>query len=146
MSRKLSVHHFVANETTRTYGSGNRTSDLLRVNYWHDVPADTEFPRTLLRMDLFTRFYLERAKPCEFYLQVWWLDHPSGTELAIGQSGPFPVDFQRQELVRDVVFHLHLIKLQGVGRHRVELLRERKSGWQSGDLVVIAGTNFLVER
>ena len=68
MSRRVAVHHFVENETTRTYGVGNRTSDLLRVNYWHDVPADTEFPRSLMRMDLFTRFYLEKAKPCEFLL------------------------------------------------------------------------------
>ena len=146
MSRRVAVHHFVENETTRTYGVGNRTSDLLRVNYWHDVPADTEFPRSLMRMDLFTRFYLEKAKPCEFYLQVWWLDHPRETELEIAHSGPFRVDFQRDESVRDVVFHLHMITLQGVGRHRVELLRERRSGWQTGDLVVIASTNFLVER
>src|SRR5713226_5071039 len=100
MSRRVSVHHFVANETTRTYGPGNRTSDLLRVDYWHDVPADTEFPRTLLRMDLFTRFYLERAKPCKFYLQVWWLDHPSGMQEMLGQFGPFLVNFRKGESVR----------------------------------------------
>lgn len=146
MSRRVRVHHFVANETTRTYGHGNRTSDLLRVNYWHEVPADTEFPRTLLRMDLFTRFYLHRANPCDFFLQVVWLDHPSGTQELLGHYGPFSVNFRRDETVRDVTFNLHLIRLQGVGRHRVELLRESKRGWQAGTLVAMAETYFLVER
>src|SRR5688500_15573374 len=84
MSRRVRVHHFVANLTTRQYGP-HPTSDLLGVDYIHDVPADAEFPRTILRMDLFTRFYLEQARPCEFFAQVWWIDHPSGTPEMLGQ-------------------------------------------------------------
>ena len=145
MSRRVTVHHFVANLTTRQYGE-HPTSDLLGVDYIHDVPADAEFPRTILRMDLFTRFYLEQARPSEFFAQVWWIDHPSGTPEMLGQFGPFPVNFQVGAVFRDVVFHLHMIRLQGVGRHSIELLRERKRAWQAGELVAIARTHFFVER
>lgn len=51
MSRSVAVHHFVANLTTRQYGPGQRASDLLDVNYWREVPGDTEFPRVFGRLD-----------------------------------------------------------------------------------------------
>jgi hypothetical protein len=146
MSRRVTVHHFVANDTTRTYGPGNPTSDLLGVDYWHDVPADAEFPRTILRMHLFARFYLDQARPTDFSLRVSWLDHPSGAPLVIGEFGPFTVNFRQDETARDVIFHLRMIHLEGVGRHSVELLREWKRGWRAGELVPIARTHFLVER
>lgn len=145
MRRRVSVHHFVANLTTRQYGP-HPTSDLLGVDYWHDVPVDAEFPRTIGRMDLFTRFYLERAKPVAFTVRVWWNDHPSGISESIGSYGPFPVPFRPRDGVRDVAFRLHGVRLLGVGRYSVELLRERARGWQAGELASIARTDFSVER
>lgn len=55
--RRIAVHHFVANLTTRQYGP-HPMSDLLGVDYILEVPPDTEFPRWLPRMDVFARFYL----------------------------------------------------------------------------------------
>lgn len=146
MSRRVSVHHFVANNTTRRYGPGNRTSDLLGVDYQQDVPADAEFPRMLARMDLFTRFYLDRAKPADFFVRVWWNDHPGGEAELVGSHGPFHVDFRAGVPVHDAVFRINMMQLQGTGRHTVQLLRERKRGWRAGELVSIAMTHFFVER
>jgi hypothetical protein len=53
---RLRVQHCVVNMTTRQYGP-NPTSDLLGVDYFHTVPADTEFPRTLGKLELFVRFF-----------------------------------------------------------------------------------------
>ncbi|WP_439628396.1 hypothetical protein [Gemmata sp.] len=145
MSRRVSVHHFVANLTTRQYGS-HPTSDLLGVDYWHDVPADAEFPRTIGRLDLFTRFYLDRARPVEFMVQIRWNDHPSGTPVLVGSYGPFRVAFPSTASVRDVAFRLHMVRVQGAGRHSIELFRERTRGWQAGELVSVARTDFYVER
>lgn len=50
------VQHCVVNLTTRQYGP-NPTSDLLGVDYFHTVPADTEFPRTFAKLELFVRFF-----------------------------------------------------------------------------------------
>jgi hypothetical protein len=97
--KRVSVHHFVASSITRQYGT--HTSDLLGVDYWYEVPPDTEFPRTIVRMDLFTRFYLQRAKPTEFFIQIWWMDHPSGDEEKIGIFGPFQVNFKPNIIVKD---------------------------------------------
>ena len=62
MNRRVVVQHLVAKLTTRQYGPGQRVSNLLDVNYWREVPADTEFPRVFGRLDLCTRFYLKRAQ------------------------------------------------------------------------------------
>jgi|HubBroStandDraft_5_1064220.scaffolds.fasta_scaffold156095_2 hypothetical protein len=141
---KVTVHHFVASTVTRQYGT--HTSDLLGVDYWREVPSDTEFPKTIIRMDLFTRFYLERAKATEFFVKIWWIDHPSGDPELIGSFGPFRVNFQRDQIVRDYSFHLHNVRLQGVGRHMIELQREVNRKWRRNDLATIARTHFMVER
>ncbi len=53
---RLRVQHCVVNVTTRQYGP-IPTSDILGVDYFHTVPADTEFPRTLGKLELFVRFF-----------------------------------------------------------------------------------------
>ncbi len=145
MSRRVAVHHLVANLTTRQYGP-NPTSDLLGVDYWHGVPPDTEFPHTLRQMDLFTRFYPMRARPTEYRVRVFWLDHPSGTPQVIGIFWPYRVAFRRTDIARDAVFRLNMIQLRGVGRHSVELLQTVTRGLRAGELLPVATTHFLVER
>jgi len=145
MSQKVSVHHFIANLTTRQYGP-HPTSDLLGVDYIHDVPADTEFPRTLARVDLFTRFYLNGAKPTEFFVRVLWLDSPTPKLRRIGRYGPNLVSFQPNEAVHDHVFKVVNLRLAGAGRHRVLLLRKRTANWRGKRLAIIAQTHFTVER
>ncbi len=147
MSRRVTVHHFVANLTTRTHGPGQRSSDLLDVNYWREVPGDTEFPRVFGRLDLFTRFYLNRANPVDYYVRVWWEDTQRPRHELVGQFGPFPTPFRTDELVRDRVFRLHNVQLRGVGRYAVRLVRPRPASvWRRGQWAVVAETHFCVER
>lgn len=147
MSKRVAVHHFVANLTTRQYGPGQRVSDLLDVNYWREVPPDTEFPRAFGRLDLFTRFYLTRARPVEYYVNVWWEDTPRPKHELVGRFGPFPIHFRPDELVRDRVFRLQNVQLRGVGRYTVRLVRFRKKPfWEKSRWVSVAETHFCVER
>jgi hypothetical protein len=146
MSRRVRVHHFVLADVVRPQSQSWRATDLFGASHWLDVPADTEFPRAVARLQVFTRFYLMRAKPTEFRILVSWIDHPNGVPVAIGDFGPFTVSFARDATVRDCSFNLHNLQLQGVGRHSVELVRERKSGWNAGELVPVATTYFVVER
>lgn len=147
MSRRVSVHHFLLTEVTKPHNTSWRRSDLFGVSYWVDVPEDTEFPRTLPRLQLFTRFYLNRARPTDFRVRVVWLDRPDDVEVEIGSFGPFTMPFARSATVHDCSFNLHNIPLRGTGRHRVALVRERtKAFWKSAEWVVVARTHFYVER
>jgi hypothetical protein len=118
MGNRVAVHHFVVNLTTRQYGP-SPTSDLLGVNYWFTVPADAEFPRWLTRVDVFTRFYVQNAKPVEFIIAVKWLDDPIKQAPPLRLYGPFSVPFHRTERIRDHVFRLVNVRLNGVGKYVV---------------------------
>src|SRR5262249_30484912 len=116
-------------------------------NYWRQVPADTESPRVFGQMDVFTRFYLRRARPTDFYVHVWWEDDPRGRRTLIGQFGPFNVAFQPADLVRDSSFRLHNVQFRGVGRHTVRLVRRRRAVTPLvGRWDVLVKTHFAVER
>lgn len=144
MSRRVAVHHFVANLTTRQYGP-HPTSDLLGVDYIHAVPADTEFPRLIPRVDLFTRFYLRDAKPTTFLIRVNWREAPASQQPCRRKYGPFTLPFQPTEIVRDYAFRLTSVRLDGVGWYDVVLYRRRSDSrgryWQK-----LAETHWYVER
>src|SRR5262245_4459786 len=114
MARRVAVHHFVANMTTRQYGQ-HPTSDLLGVDYIHEVPADTEFPRWLPRIDVFTRFYLNQAKPTKFLIRVIWRSAPEALRPCQQRFGPFTISFQPTDVVHDHVFRLVNVRLNGTG-------------------------------
>lgn len=146
MSRRVRVHHFVVAQLAKPHQPAWRVCDLFGVSHWLDVPADTEFPYTLPRMQVFTRFYLNGAKPTEFRVRLLWDDHPSGTAEEVGMFGPFAVPFTSAESIHDRSFNLYNIRLLGVGTHTVELLRERVGTWDENEWVPIARTYFYVER
>jgi hypothetical protein len=147
MSKRVVVHHFVANLTIRQYGPGQRTSDLLDVNYWREVPPDTEFPRVFGRLGLFTRFYLYDARTVDYFVRVWWDDTPRPRPELVGEYGPFPTAFRPDVLVRDRVFRLHNVQLRGVGRYTVRLVRLRPASvWKRSRWAVASETHFIVER
>ena len=144
MARRIAVHHFVANLTTRQYGP-HPTSDLLGVDDVHEVPADTEFPRFVPRIDLFTRFYLVDATPCEFYVRLWWLSAPrrrSGR--LVEQHGPCFVPFPAGSGTYDHVFRLNNVRLVGAGNYTFRLVRYRPDGWNAGAAAKFAETHFRV--
>ena len=144
MSRRIAVHHFVANLTTRQYGS-HPTSDLLGVDYVHEVPADTEFPRWLPRVDLFTRFYLSGAKPTEFLIRVVWRSAPDSRQPCYRHYGPFIVAFLPTEVVRDHAFRLVNIRLDGVGWYDVILYRRRNDRVRGRVWRKLVETHWYVE-
>jgi hypothetical protein len=118
----------------------------LGVDYRFDVPSDTEFPRFFPRIDLFARFYLSRAAPVDFSVRVKWLDAPAGFRNPTRYYGPFPVPFQRTDHVIDHSFRLVNVRIEGVGRYEVLLVRQRASGWKAGSWMKCAETHFFVER
>lgn len=144
MGRSVAVHHFVANLTTRQYGT-HPTSDLLGVDYIHDVPVDTEFPRWLPRVDLFARFYLDAAKPTEFLIRVIWRSAPVARQPCQRTYGPFVIPFQVTDVVHDHAFRLVNVQLDGTGWYDVVLYRRRRTvrgrRWQR-----LVETHWYVER
>ncbi|MCI0700512.1 MAG: hypothetical protein L0241_05465 [Planctomycetia bacterium] len=145
MSRRVRVHAFLAAATVSQSGS-HPTSNLLGVDYWYEVPADAEFPRLIGRLDLFSRLYLERAKETEFFVSIRWLDSPTKQGRQAVRFGPFRVNFQRHEVVRDHVFRVINIRLQGVGRYSIRLIREAQPNWRGQRFVVLGETGFYVQR
>jgi hypothetical protein len=146
MSRRVRVHQFIVTELTRPRSQSWRACDLFGVSHWVGVPEDTEFPYTVPRLQLFTRLYLDRARPTTFRVRLLWEDHPSGKAEEVGMFGPYSVPFGRAETVHDRSFNLHNIRLLGVGAHTVELLRERAATWPEDEWVPVARTYFYVER
>lgn len=144
MGRRVSVHHFVANLTTPQYGP-HPTSDLLGVDYVHEVAADTEFPRLLPRVDLFTRFYLTRASRATFLIRTEWRDAPESRRPCHRTYGPFGLTFGPLDVVRDYAFRLVNVRLDGPGRYDVVLYRRKrtKPATRWGKL---AETHWYVER
>lgn len=144
--RKVAVHHFIVADVVRRYGQ-NPTSDLLGVNYWRTVPSSTEFPSRVSQIDLFTRFYLSGAGLTRFQIGVMWLDESRGIRRLMGVY-QFLVRFAPDERVRDHVFRLHSVRLEGVGVYRVRLrrrgLRDRYTRVKSW--LFLADTHFEVRR
>jgi hypothetical protein len=146
MSRRVVVHHFVLADLARPETPAWRVWDLFRVSHWRGVPVDTEFPFTVPRMQLYTRFYLTRARPTRFSVRVFWDGHPSGLAEDLGTFGPYLVPFPTAVTVHDCSFTVHNLQLQGVGSHRVELLREQLRTWTADPWIPIYRTYFEVER
>ncbi len=145
MSRSVRVHAFLAAATVSRSGL-HPTSNLLGVDYWHEVPLDAEFPRVIGQLDLFTRFYLQNAQPTEFLVAIRWLDSPTRQGRRAVRFGPFAVHFQPHELVHDHSFRVVNIRLGGVGRYSIRLVREVEPNWQGHRFIWMAETQFYVQR
>lgn len=146
MSLRVWVHQFVLTELTRPRSQTWRACDLFGASHWVDAPADTEFPYRVARMNLFTRFYLDNAKPTEFFVRVRWLQPPDRVARIVGTFGPFVLPFASDAAVRDCSFSLNNIQLQGVGLHRIDLLRVIRLRRKGRKRLRIATTYFAVER
>lgn len=120
MSRLVVQHWIACLETTIDPPAGvNNFYNLLRVGHTHLFGADTEFPATLPRVDMFVRF-VNGTRTSEFEIRLWWLDAP-GRPQRIETYGPFRVVFRPDEPLRDWVFRLLHLPLTGLGRYRIDL-------------------------
>jgi hypothetical protein len=120
MSR-LRVQHWVACLEAQVEPPAGRRNyyNLLRIGYSHPTPIDTEFPWPLTQLDMFARF-VSGKNVAEFEAQIVWVDALGGPRT--GEIyGPLRVTFRPDEPVRDVVFRLRHIPIEGRGRYRIQL-------------------------
>jgi hypothetical protein len=121
MARKFRVQHWIACREAQFVAQEGwiHPYDILGVSYTHVVPADTEFPREIERLDLFARFVDGRGSR-EFEVEVVWVDGPAGRK-DVDTYGPFTVFFRFDQHVRSYVFRLLNVPLPGAGRYRAHL-------------------------
>jgi len=75
-------------------------TNLLGVDYLRTLPAETEFPRRVSKLDVFVRFFPRGSGPETLAVEVWWLND-DGTERekvhTYLQEVPFANDEERSE-------------------------------------------------
>jgi hypothetical protein len=142
--RRLEVQFCVLNDITRRYGP-HPTSDLLGVDYFRPVSADTEFPYTIPRLDLFVRFLVARLGPTEIAVRVRRLkdDGTNGERVAELRT---VVPFDPADTVMERVFRLVNVPCTGEGRYAVRVCRHARRGWKGLRWRVLGTDYFLVQR
>jgi hypothetical protein len=126
--KRLDVHYCVLNTLTRRYGP-NQTSDLLGVEYQYRVPPDTEFPKLVFKMDLFTRFFLAGVGPTELAIRI--IRHDADSEfLHVVNDYRFVVPFDPAMRVYDHVFRLTQVRLTGTGQYTIQIGRQIRHRWR----------------
>ncbi len=128
---RLHVQHCVVNMTTRQYGT-HPTSDLLGVDYFHTVPADTEFPRTLGKLELFVRFFGTDGVAGRVRVTVSHLK-PGGTDRELVYSKLFDLATSnvRGSVVLDKGFKLINMLIPGEGTYAVRVTRRVRHSWEA---------------
>ena len=128
MGKRLDVHYCVQNALTRRYGP-TQVSDLLGVDYHYAVPPDTEFPKEIRHMDLFTRFFLAGVGPTELAIRITRYDG-EGEILEVVNDYRFLVPFVPSMRVYDHVFRLTDIRLTGTGMYSIRIGRRVRHRWK----------------
>lgn len=143
---RLVVQHCILATTVRQYGS-RRTSDLLGVDYFFDVPVDTEFPRRIPRLELFVRFFATSPKRTRLLVTITHLDATSPRRQPVyrnlfdlpGVSDPGSVVFDR-------TFKLHNVVVPAEGRYEVRIARRRRRPWQARRTWEVLGREYFQVR
>lgn len=125
---RLTVQHCVVNTTTRQYGS-HPTSDLLGVDYFFTVPADTEFPKPLGKLELFVRFFGTDLPPSRVLVTMTHTTAPDGRVVFRKR---YPVTTVRQPglVVLDRAYKLLNITLPAAGVYVIRVLRRVRRPWE----------------
>lgn len=127
----LRVQHCIVNLTTRQYGP-HPTSDLLGVDYFHTVPADTEFPRTLAKLELFVRFFGTGGVTGRVRVTVSYLN-PDGTDrqLVYRKRFDLPATVMPGLVIMDRGFKLINVLVPGEGTYAVRVMRRVRRPWEA---------------
>lgn len=144
---QVRVQHCIVNATTRQYGP-NPTSDRLGADYFHTVPADTEFPRALGKRELFVRFFGSDGIAGRVRDTVSLL-RPDGSDRELVDRNRFDVSAPGVSgaVVFDRGFKLINVQVPGEGTYAVRATRrvrrpwEAKPGWR-----VLAVDDFHIAR
>jgi hypothetical protein len=100
--------------------------DLFGVDLRIVVPADTEFPRTLTRLDVFSRTIIHAAGPAKLRIRVKWIDGPHPRR----GHGVYAFQKDFSEGVQDVTFPLLNLRLPGAGWYKLILSQWKAMGWR----------------
>lgn len=133
---RVTVQHFVACIEARVVPpvGPHNFYDLLGVGYKHMVPPDAEPPWEIDLLDHFVRFVSGVGK-AEFEIELVWLDAPEGRR-RIDFFGPYTVAFRPTDQIRDTMFRIRRVPLDGAGRYRFRL-------WQIQPRRRRLGTEFI---
>jgi hypothetical protein len=128
MKPRLAVQHWIACLEARVIPpvGVNNFYELLGVGHVHTFAADVEFPAVIPELNLFARF-VNGAGVMQFEVEVIWLDAPEG-ERVIDTYPPHQVTFRPNEPLRDTVFRLANVPIDGAGRYAVRLFRLKRRG------------------
>jgi hypothetical protein len=107
-------------------------SDLLGVDYFHTVPADTGFPRTLGKLELFVRFFGTDGVAGHVRITVSYL-RPDGTdrELVYQKAFDISVPGVGGAVVLDRGFKLINVRVPGEGTYAVRVTRQVRRPWEA---------------
>lgn len=145
--RRLDVQLCVANMTTKQYGP-HPTSDLLGVDYLRSYLPDTEFPRTMSRLDVFARFFFDPPNPADplaVAVRVWWL-RADGRNRTLVNHFDFSVGVGPDATVHEQVFRLVNVNVPGEGVYAVRLCRPGRHRWKGRGWVARATDYYQVVR
>ncbi|HYH65715.1 MAG TPA: hypothetical protein VD866_13545 [Urbifossiella sp.] len=127
---RLRVLTCLLSRVVRQYGPVGTTSDLLGVDYFPSVPADTEFPYQLGTFDLFTRFLSTGGITGRVLVTVVRL-RPDGSDWnqVYWKWVPLPVIPGPGPLVLDTTFRLHRLVVPGEGTYVARVSRDFRRRW-----------------
>lgn len=139
----LRVLHCLVNSTTRQHGSPP-TSDLLGVNYFRTVPADTEFPRRYGPLEVFVRFAHPHRIGGRVRVVVSYLN-PDGTDRQVVYRKVFalPSLADPAGVLVDKSFKLAGIDLPGEGVYAVRVARRVCRPWRAKPEWRVLGSDYF---
>lgn len=140
---RLRVLHCLVNRVTRQYPP-DTASDLLGVNYFRTVPADTEFPKLLAPFELFVRFHAHRR----ISGAVWVLISAppaggSGGRVVYRLRVALPVVTAPIDVVYDKGVKLVGVSVPGPGAYTVRVVRRAGRGWDGRRRWRVLGADYF---
>lgn len=142
MSR-LRVLHCLVNRVTRQYPPGT-SSDLLGVDYFRTVPADTEFPKVLAPFELFVRFYARgRIDGSVRVLISSPRPDAAGRRVIYRWRFALPTMTAPADVVYDKGLKLVGVTVPGPGTYTVRVVRRAGRGWDGRRRWRVLGTDYF---
>jgi hypothetical protein len=120
---RLEAHLVVLATTVTKYPT---VTNLLGIDYYHVVPADTEFPKRMDMLDVFVRFFHWGCRPETIAIEVWSLTDTAEDRTLLHRTTK-EVDFRPTEPVHDCSFRLRDVQVPDVGLYAARVCRLTRS-------------------
>jgi hypothetical protein len=130
----------------RQYGP-NPTSDLLGVDYFVDVPADTEFPKRIGPLELFVRFVGVNGIRGRVRVVVSYLN-PDGSDRQVmfRKVYPLPTVVAAGDVILARGFKLVDLDVPGEGTYAVRVARRVRRPWEAKAGRRVLGADYFQVR